>query len=223
MGQAGIMSMLSAWNPGEKPQAAVSGMASPVTANTTSSSSNSTADATTGITANDFLTLLVTEMQNQDPTADVDPNAYINQLVQINSLEQLISINQNISAIGSGSSSGSGTGTGTGSGSGAGSGTGAVSAPTGVTGSAMTAGPGVLPSRAVASSHAAQNQSQDAAAVRASAKVVHGNMSVPPVSGAAETVAGALAHPAAIHSARPAGFGHAIRDIPLARFTGSTR
>ena len=38
--------------------------------------------ASTTISANDFLTLLVTEMQNQDPTADTDPNEYINQLVQ---------------------------------------------------------------------------------------------------------------------------------------------
>jgi flagellar basal-body rod modification protein FlgD len=50
------------------------------------------------ISANDFLTLLVTEMKNQDPTADTDPNEYINQLVQVNSLEQLISINQTLTA-----------------------------------------------------------------------------------------------------------------------------
>jgi len=49
------------------------------------------------VSANDFLTLLVTEMKNQDPTANTDPNQYINQLVQVNSLEQLISINQNLS------------------------------------------------------------------------------------------------------------------------------
>jgi flagellar basal-body rod modification protein FlgD len=39
---------------------------------------------------------LVTEMKNQDPTADTDPNEYINQLVNVNSLEQLISINQTL-------------------------------------------------------------------------------------------------------------------------------
>src|ERR1700676_634390 len=48
------------------------------------------------ISANDFLTLLVTEMQNQDPTANTDPNQYVNQLVQVNSLEQLININQTL-------------------------------------------------------------------------------------------------------------------------------
>jgi flagellar basal-body rod modification protein FlgD len=50
------------------------------------------------ISANDFLTLLVTEMQNQDPTTQTDPNEYINQLVAVNSLEQLIGINQTLTA-----------------------------------------------------------------------------------------------------------------------------
>lgn len=63
---------------------------------------NSQATATAGnsatVSANDFLTLLVTEMKNQDPTANTDPNEYINQLVQVNSLEQLISINQTLTS-----------------------------------------------------------------------------------------------------------------------------
>ena len=62
--------------------------------NTNSGSSSASAS----ISANDFLTLLVTEMKKQDPTAQTDPNEYINQLVQVNSLEQLISINQTLSA-----------------------------------------------------------------------------------------------------------------------------
>lgn len=60
-------------------------------------SSNSSQDNGT-ITANDFLTLLVTELKNQDPTANTDPNAYVDQLVQVNSLQQLIQINQNTDA-----------------------------------------------------------------------------------------------------------------------------
>ena len=44
------------------------------------------------IIANDFLTLLVTELKNQDPTANTDPNAYVDQFVQVNSLQQLIQI-----------------------------------------------------------------------------------------------------------------------------------
>jgi flagellar basal-body rod modification protein FlgD len=67
----------------------------PLDSSSTGTSGTSDDDSAT-ISANDFLTLLVTEMQNQDPTADTDPNEYINQLVQVNSLEQLISINQTL-------------------------------------------------------------------------------------------------------------------------------
>jgi flagellar basal-body rod modification protein FlgD len=74
----------------------------------TSATSGSSDDSST-ISANDFLTLLVTEMQNQDPTANTDPNEYINQLVQVNSLEQLIDINQNLTTALGGSSSSSGS------------------------------------------------------------------------------------------------------------------
>jgi flagellar basal-body rod modification protein FlgD len=64
-----------------------------------SSAAGDTGDAT--ITADDFLTLLVTELQNQDPTSDTDPNAYVNQLVDVNSLQQLISINSGIGTLNS--------------------------------------------------------------------------------------------------------------------------
>lgn len=60
---------------------------------TNSPSSTSTTDNST-ITANDFLTLLVAELKNQDPTQPTDPTQYIQQLVGVNSLQQLISINQ---------------------------------------------------------------------------------------------------------------------------------
>ena len=92
---------------------AVTPMDSSTTGTTgTGSSSDSSGDSAT-ISANDFLTLLVTEMQNQDPTADTDPNEYIDQLVEVNSLEQLIDINQTLSSdLGSASaSSGSGAST----------------------------------------------------------------------------------------------------------------
>lgn len=69
-------------------------------------SGTTTAPATGGITSNDFLSLLVTEMKNQDPTQPTDPNAYIQQLVGVNSLQQLISINQDLSKLNPGSGSG---------------------------------------------------------------------------------------------------------------------
>ena len=90
------------------------------TAGTGAASGTSSTDDSAGnsatISANDFLTLLVTEMQNQDPTAQTDPNEYINQLVQVNSLEQLIDINQNLTTAigGSGSTSSGSAGTPTG-------------------------------------------------------------------------------------------------------------
>jgi flagellar basal-body rod modification protein FlgD len=64
---------------------------------TTSASTASTDNST--ITSNDFLTLLVTEMKNQDPTQPTDPNAYIQQLVGVNSLQQLIGIKQGITSL----------------------------------------------------------------------------------------------------------------------------
>jgi flagellar basal-body rod modification protein FlgD len=74
---------------------ATSATSNAAASNTSSKSSASTSAAT--ISSNDFLTLLVTEMKNQDPTSTADPNEYINQLVNVNSLEQLISINQTLS------------------------------------------------------------------------------------------------------------------------------
>ncbi len=64
------------------------------TASTPSSTPSSTSTAT--ITANDFLQLLVTELKNQDPTADTDPNEYVDQLVQVNSLQQQIQMNETL-------------------------------------------------------------------------------------------------------------------------------
>ncbi|MDE1178376.1 MAG: flagellar hook capping FlgD N-terminal domain-containing protein [Edaphobacter sp.] len=64
----------------------------------TDGSTSSTTDADNSmITSNDFLTLLVSELKNQDPTQPTDPTTYINQLVGVNSLQQLISINQGLS------------------------------------------------------------------------------------------------------------------------------
>lgn len=75
-----------------------------------SSSSTNSGGNSAAISANDFLTLLVTEMQNQDPTATTDPNEYIDQLVQVNSLEQLVNINQTLTtAFGSSSTGASGS------------------------------------------------------------------------------------------------------------------
>jgi flagellar basal-body rod modification protein FlgD len=75
-----------------KPRVTTPPAASPPTAAQAAASSST-------ITANDFLTLLVAEMKNQDPTAPTDPNAYITQMVDVNSLQQLIGINSGITSL----------------------------------------------------------------------------------------------------------------------------
>jgi flagellar basal-body rod modification protein FlgD len=83
-----------------------SSLTSPVAARNASQAAGGGAAQSSGssstITANDFLTLLVSELKNQDPTQPTDPNAYIQQLVGVNSLQQLIQINQGLTALESG-------------------------------------------------------------------------------------------------------------------------
>jgi flagellar basal-body rod modification protein FlgD len=157
----------------------------------TGGSSDASGDSST-ISANDFLTLLVTEMQNQDPTADTDPNEYINQLVQVNSLEQLIDINQNLStALGDSGSSGS-------------SGGAAGAVPTTAPGAASASPTASAAQARVTAQHkgvgvaAAQNAASSltspgtTAANSAASKHAPGNLSVPDAQPAAQRVAHAL-------------------------------
>jgi flagellar basal-body rod modification protein FlgD len=80
-----------------------SALAKPRTTSTggtdTTGSTSSAVNSSSTISANDFLTLLVAEMKNQDPTQPTDPNAYITQMVDVNSLQQLIGINQGITSL----------------------------------------------------------------------------------------------------------------------------
>ncbi len=162
----------------------------PMTSSTTgtSSSSDSSSDSAT-ISANDFLTLLVTEMQNQDPTADTDPNEYINQLVQVNSLEQLIDINQTLgTALGS-------TSTSSDTGASAPQVTQATSGLTGTGATSATAAPRATAHRAGALSMTQSGTTPgSAAAVRSPATGrAPGNLAVPRANAAAERVGHALA------------------------------
>ena len=62
--------------------------------NTGSSAAAISAASTNGLNPNDFMTLLVAEIQNQDPTQPMDPTTFMSQLVQLNQLEQVTQINQ---------------------------------------------------------------------------------------------------------------------------------
>jgi flagellar basal-body rod modification protein FlgD len=128
-----------------------------------SGSSGSSSSSSASITANDFLTLLVTELQNQDPTANTDPNEYINQLVEVNSLEQLIDIHQTLSgALGTTKTTSGG----------------AVHATTGANALSQTA------STAISGAMLPGNVTHPA--------ITAGNLNVPDVSNAAQRVANAL-------------------------------
>lgn len=58
------------------------------------------------ITSSEFMTLLVAQLQNQDPTNPVDPTTFVTQLVQFNTLEQVIDINQDLQPTSSSSTTG---------------------------------------------------------------------------------------------------------------------
>ena len=159
-------------------------MTGPANGNTPSDPGSSS-DSSATISANDFLTLLVTEMQNQDPTADTDPNEYIDQLVQVNSLEQLIDINQNLSTALGDSSSSSSAGASTAAQSGT-----ASAVQSAVQSASSAAGPhkhAADPLPAVASPSAAP-----APSASLFTKSVPGNLSIPSANPAAHRVAGSL-------------------------------
>src|ERR1700739_4334852 len=83
------------------------------TTGTTGSSSSSSSSNGMGTSASSlqstFRNLLVTELQNQDPTSPVDPTQMVSQMVSLNQLDQLMSINQTLENMSSGTSSTSGS------------------------------------------------------------------------------------------------------------------
>lgn len=166
------------WNPSTQASAT---SATGVHAMDTSTSDTDSSGAT--ISANDFLTLLVTEMQNQDPTATTDPNEYINQLVNVNSLEQLISINQTLQDA-AGTTSDSTTAGGVQAAS-----TSATSTPQ----IALHAKASAAAASSAASAAAATTSS--ASTTTSHAAVAHGNLSAPAASRSALRVAHALDAP----------------------------
>ena len=69
----------------------------------TSQAAASSTDSTAAITGsinmnkNDFLQLLMAQLQNQDPLSPEDPKDFVSQLAQFSSLEQQINTNSNLS------------------------------------------------------------------------------------------------------------------------------
>jgi flagellar basal-body rod modification protein FlgD len=150
-------------------RAAASPMASSTTGASGTGNSSAASSSSATVSANDFLTLLVTEMQNQDPTATTDPNEYINQLVNVNSLEQLIDINQTLSTAVGAPSSASNNG----------------SSPRVVTDASS-------PSHSITPATAARSPHATPLATAPQAGSVFGNLSVPLANRAAERVGHSL-------------------------------
>jgi flagellar basal-body rod modification protein FlgD len=62
--------------------------------NDSQGASNTSADSSLQSIESTFLTLLVQELQNQDPTAPMDSTQMVGQMISLNQLDQLASINQ---------------------------------------------------------------------------------------------------------------------------------
>lgn len=80
----------------------------------TGSAGSSAATSGANLKPNDFITLLVAQLQSQDPFNPMDPTTFVNQLVQFNTLEQVIGIRQDLtpstSTTGTGATAGATTG-----------------------------------------------------------------------------------------------------------------
>jgi flagellar basal-body rod modification protein FlgD len=74
------------------------GSATAASISSSTSPSGSTANAATGLTQNfnTFLTLLTTQLQNQDPLSPLDTNQFTQQLVSFSQVEQQINTNSNL-------------------------------------------------------------------------------------------------------------------------------
>ena len=60
---------------------------------TGSSTSDTTPQSISSLNPGDFMTLLIAQIQAQDPTNPMDPTTFVNQLVSFNTLEQVMQIN----------------------------------------------------------------------------------------------------------------------------------
>lgn len=66
---------------------------------TSSSSTNSSTSANNTVNYNEFLQLLVAQLQNQDPTNPADPTTFVSQLASFSSVEQQVNANTKLDSL----------------------------------------------------------------------------------------------------------------------------
>jgi flagellar basal-body rod modification protein FlgD len=72
---------------------------SAVNSSSAAAASSATATATNTLSYNDFLTMLLAEMQNQDPTQPMDPSAMVSQLATISQVGQAVQTNTTLASM----------------------------------------------------------------------------------------------------------------------------
>jgi flagellar basal-body rod modification protein FlgD len=78
----------------------VSAVSSATSATSTSGSNAAAAPAATNtLSYNDFLTLLMTELQNQDPTQPMDPGQMVTQLATVSQVGQSVQTNTTLASL----------------------------------------------------------------------------------------------------------------------------
>jgi flagellar biosynthetic protein FliQ len=71
----------------------------PVTSPSTSTASSAASAATQSLSYNDFLTLLMAEMKNQDPTQPMDPSQMVSQLATVSEVGQAVQSNTTLASL----------------------------------------------------------------------------------------------------------------------------
>jgi flagellar basal-body rod modification protein FlgD len=77
----------------------VAATATTTLASTTTSSSSSSTSSSSSLTSSDFLTLLVTELQNQNPLDPTSTNDFVSQLTSYANFEQQQTLNSNLTSL----------------------------------------------------------------------------------------------------------------------------
>ena len=73
----------------------------PASASSAANNATATGASNDTLTQSDFLQLMVTQMQNQDPTSPADPSAFLGQLAQMSEVSSLSNMQQSLATLSS--------------------------------------------------------------------------------------------------------------------------